>query len=194
MEEIQGSAESQQAGSDVEKNQSKDKVAYETYQKVLAEAKNAKEKLRLLESEKQAETENKLKENNEWKTLAEVKAKEASEFRAKYEEINVSIVDAMKVNAFQKHLGGKIKDEAYFQFIEKEKIAYNPETGRVDEESAKSAVAEFVKKHPSLVEFRQGRMPNEAAKEVRQKSYEEMNPKEREELKIKLMLEKINPK
>lgn len=179
MEQV-GSAENQQTSGQAEKSQ--DKVAYETYQRVLSEAKAAKEKLKLYEAEKQQITESKLKEQNEWKALAEQKEKSLAETTARLNELETTIVESVKLSAFQRHLGGKIKDEAYYSFVPVDQIVYNPETKKVDEDSVKGAVAEFVKRHASLVEFKQGKMPNEASSgaKVPAKSYEQMTTAELE--------------
>lgn len=181
MSELQGSAENLIASG--EKDKSQDKVAYETYQKVLAEAKNAKEKLRALEAEKQNSLDAKLREQNEWKALAEQKEKSLAETTARLTELESTILESVKLNAFQRHLGGKIKDDAYYQFVDTASIAYNPDTKRVDEESVKSVVADFVKKHSALVEFKSGKMPNEAAQDAKiaNKKVEDMTPQEIEQ-------------
>jgi len=161
----QGSAENLQSSGSEEKTQ-KDKVAYETYQRTLAEAKKAKAERDALLAEKQAFNDNKLKEQNEWKQYAEQKEKEAAEEKARRFELESTVLDSLKLSAFQKLLGGKIKDDAYFQFVDTDRITYNPDTKRVDEESVKSVVADFVKRHSSLVEFKSGKMPNEAASSI----------------------------
>lgn len=177
----EGSALTPDASSSSDKSQ--DKVAYETYTKVLAEAKNAKAKLKEYEAEKQSNQDNKLKEQNEWKALAESKERALLETTSKLTQLESTILESVKLNAFQRHLGGKIKDDAYYQFVDTDKIAYNPETKRVDDESVKSVVAEFVKRHSSLVEFKTPKMPNEAGKEgsFKPKKYSEMNSKELED-------------
>lgn len=171
------------------KDKSQDKVAYETYLKVLSEAKNAKEKLRLLEASAQEMNDNKLKEQNEWKALAESKEKSLLETTSKLNHLESTILESVKLNAFQRHLNGKIKDDAYYQFVDTDKIAYNPETKRVDEESVKSVVADFIKRHSSLVEFKGGKMPNEAASNIKlssEKKLEDMSTSEVEQYIKKL--------
>lgn len=162
--EDQGSAEKQQASGDVE-NQSKDKVAYETYRRSVSSEKSLREELRILKEEKEKTSNDKLKEQNEWKTYAEQQEKKAIEESTRREQLESTILESVKLNAFQRHLGGKIKDDAYYQFVDTDKIVYNPETKRVDEESVKSVVSEFVKRHSSLIEFKSGKMPNEAPKQ-----------------------------
>jgi CRISPR/Cas system CMR subunit Cmr6 (Cas7 group RAMP superfamily) len=142
-----------------------DKVAYETYKRVLNEAKKLKEQNKLLEDERNKVHESKLKEQNEWKALAESYQKRLEETSHKLNEQEQSIVNGMKYQEFEKHLGGRLKNKDYATFIDFDKIVMNPETKRVDEESVKGVVSGFVKQHSSLVDFENGaRLPNEAAK------------------------------
>ena len=143
-----------------------DKVSYETYQKVLAEAKAAKEKARAFEAAAKAAQEDKLKEQNEWKLLAEQREKDLLEERKARTEIEGSIVEAYKRNAFIRQLGGRLKNDRYFDFVDTDRIVYNPETKQVDESSVKSVVADFLREHSSLVESKAGKMPNVAPGEA----------------------------
>lgn len=181
MTEDQGSADNQQASGDVE-SKSNDKVSHETYKRVLAEAKIAKEKVKSYEAQLKQAEEQKLREQNDWKSLAEQKEKSYLEAQSKLDELESTILDTVKINAFQRHLGGKLKDEAYFQFVDTKKIAINPETKKVDDDSVKEVVAEFVKRHSSLVEFKKGKMPNEAGRgsPLNGKAPEEMSSAELE--------------
>lgn len=181
-----GSAGTQDPSGTQEKElQDKDKVAYETYRRVLAEAKKYKDQAKLLEDEKNKNHESKLKENNEWKALAEAKASQVESLEKAYKEQNEQIVNGMKYQQFEKHLGGKLKDQDYATFIDFDKIVINPETKRVDDESVKGVVGEFVKKHSHLVDFGDGkRMPNEAASPgviSNNKKIEDMNARELED-------------
>lgn len=180
-----GGAAPQESSGSTEKETLQDKVAYETYRRVLAEAKKYKDQAKLLEDEKNKNHESKLKENNEWKALAEAKAAQVESLEKAYREQNEQIVNGMKYQQFEKHLGGKLKDQDYATFIDFDKIVINPETKRVDDESVKGVVSEFVKKHAHLVEFQSGkRMPNEAAISGSfsgEKNIDKMNAKELEE-------------
>jgi hypothetical protein len=180
-----GSAAPQESSGSTEKETLQDKVAYETYRRVLAEAKKYKDQAKLLEDEKNKNHESKLKENNEWKALAEAKAAQVESLEKAYREQNEQIVNGMKYQQFEKHLGGKLKDQDYVTFIDFDKIVINPETKRVDDESVKGVVSEFVKRHAHLVEFQSGkRMPNEAAISGSfsgEKNIDKMNAKELEE-------------
>lgn len=146
-------------------DESKDKVAYDTYRRVLSEAKKLKDQVKAYEDEKNKSHESKLKENNEWKALAEAKSAQAETLEKNFKELNEQVVNGMKYQEFEKHLGGRLKDKDYATFIDFDRIVINPETKRVDDESVKTVVSEFVKKHSPLVEFNQGkRLPNEASK------------------------------
>lgn len=178
-----GSASTQESSGSPE-NQTNDKVSYETYKRVLNEAKKLKEQVKLIEDERNRGQENKLKEQNEWKTLAESYQKRLEETSHKLNEQETSIVNGMKYQAFEKHLGGRLKDKDLAHLIEFDKIVMNPETKRIDEESVKGAVSDFVKKYSYVVEFNNGaRMPNEAPKDARfgPKDPNEMSAKEIED-------------
>lgn len=164
--------------------ESKDKVAYDTYRRVLSEAKKLKDQVKAYEDEKNRSHESKLKENNEWKALAEAKSAQAETLEKNFKELNEQVVNGMKYQEFEKHLGGRLKDKDYATFIDFDRIVINPETKRVDDESVKTVVSDFVKKHSPLVEFNQGkRLPNEASKSGSingGKRIEDMNARELE--------------
>lgn len=181
-EESTGSAQSNASGAAAVVND--DKVAYSTYSRVLSEAKKSKDRLEQLEKQLATEKESKLKEQNEWKTLAELKAKEAAELAEKLSERDRALQDGLKYEAFSRHLGGKLKHSSYANHIDFSKIVINPETGAIEENSVKSVVAEFVKDHAALVDFgSNGKLPNAAAKSAAvtgEKSVAEMSKEELE--------------
>jgi len=142
-----------------------DVVKYETYSKVLSEAKKLKEKVKEYETVLQQSQEQKLKEQNEWKALAEQYKSKLDQTSHVLQEQEKSIVNGLKFHEFEKHLGGKLKDKEYATFVEFDRIVLNPETKQVDEDSVKTVAADFIKKHASLVEFQgSGKLPNQAAK------------------------------
>lgn len=185
-----GSASTQETSGQTEQTQANDKVAYDTYRRVLNEAKKLKEQVKLYEEEKAKSHENKLKEQNEWKALAETYQQQLHEKSRILQEQEQSIVNGMKYQEFEKHLGGRLKNKDYATFIEFDKIVMNPETKRIDEESVKGVVSNFVKQHSHLVEFAGGaKMPNEAARpsgSIGAKSIQEMSPKEHADYILKL--------
>jgi hypothetical protein len=168
----------------VQNESSNGKVSYETYLKVLGEAKKAKEERNALLAEKSKVDESKLKENNEWKTLADQYKEKLDQTTQTLQEQEKSIINGLKYHEFEKHLGGKLKDRDYATFVEFDKIILHPETRHVEESSVKSVVSEFLKKHSSLVEFQGGgKLPVKAAESFdakKEKSYKEMTTAELE--------------
>lgn len=163
-EQVQGSAPTQENSVPPEQSQTNDKVSYDTYKRVLSEAKKLKEQVKLFEENQAKLQEQALKEQNQWKALYEQREKELAETRKVLTEQEQSIVNGIKYQAFEKHLGGRLRDDEYVSHIPFERIVINPETKRVDEESVKNVVAEFTKKHSHLVDFGTGKMPNGAPK------------------------------
>jgi hypothetical protein len=164
------------------------KVSYETYQKVLNEAKKAKELAKQLAEDKAKAEEKRLAEQNEWKTLPE-------QYKAKFEQTSTilseqekSIVNGLKYQEFEKHLGGRLKKRDYATFIDFEKIAINPETKSVDEESVKTVVSGFLKEHSALVEFQGGaKLPNASASGFGSKEVKQSNELTKEELEKEIL-------
>jgi len=143
---------------------SQDKVSYDTYRKVLNEAKKTKDLLKQYEAERQVSDENKLKEQNQYKELFENKDKQVTELSKKLEQQESSINNSLKRQAFEKFLGGHLKSDAYSAFIPFDKIILDHETKRINDDSVKMAVSDFVKDHSALVEFQTGKLPNLAPK------------------------------
>lgn len=176
-----GGAGTQASGANPDDNQS---VAYETYKRTLDEAKAAKAKLKELDDKLKGIEEEKLKGQNEWKTLAEQRELQLKDAQGKLGSLESTITDSFKLSAFNRQLGGKLRDDAYLSFVETDKIIFHPETKKVDEESVKAVVAEFVKKHHHLVDFGKGKMPNTAGGSFNEtkisgdKSIEQMTPSE----------------
>lgn len=164
MSDQNGVSDPSQSNSVTPEQKSSDVVKYETYSRVLAEAKKLKEKVKAYEETLQQSQEQKLKEQNEWKALAEQYKAKLDQTTTVLQEQERSIVNGLKYHEFEKHLGGKLKSKDYATFVDFEKIILNPETKQVDPDSVKAVAAEFIKQHPSLVEFgSQGKLPNQAA-------------------------------
>lgn len=160
--DVGGADDSDKAGGKSD-DKSKDTVAYSTYQKTLDEAKELKRKLKEFEDLQKSESEKKLKEQNDWKTLAEQKEAQLSEKSKELDDYKKNLLDSLKISAFNRTLGGKLRRDEYIDFVDLDKIAYNPETKKVDTESVKTVVASFLKEHGHLVEFKKGTLPNESA-------------------------------
>lgn len=161
MEDTKGSAQPEASSA----AKAEDKVAYDTYKRVLSEAKKFKELAETLQKERDSQQETKLKEQNEWKTIAELSKQKLEQVEKALSEKERAIQEGLKYSEFQRHLGGKLRHQSYAGHIDFEKIVINPETGSVDEGSVKSVVSEFLKEHTALVDFGdKGRMPNVAGK------------------------------
>lgn len=158
-----------------------DKVAYDTYKRVLAEAKKFKELAETLQAKNAESEEKKLQEQNEWKTLAELNKQKLEETQKILSEKEKAIQDGLKYSEFTRHLGGKLRHGSYANHIDFDKIVIHPETGMVEESSVKGVVSEFLKEHSALVDFgEKGRMPNVAARPavIADKKPSEMNASE----------------
>lgn len=174
-----GSAQTSESSASGE--QQEDKVAYSTYKRVLSEAKKFKELAENLSKQTEAERKQKLKDQNEWKAIAELNEQKLEVAQKELDEKNKAIEDGLKYSEFQRHLGGKLKHGSYVNHIDFNKIIINPETGMVEESSVKGVVNDFLKDHSSLVDFGQkARLPNAAANGgvIGSKSVEQMTSTE----------------
>jgi len=79
-------------------------------------------------------------------TLGEVKSRDTA------------ITNFKKASAFQTALGGSLKKEAYWNHVDFDKIATNPETGGIDAHSLNMVVSKFTEDFGELVDF--GNNPN----------------------------------
>lgn len=134
-----------------------DVVAYRTYSKVLTEKKNVQERMKAIEAERdelkrERETaeENKLKEQNEYKTLYEKTKQQLDEKDGKFNGLVNDIHKQRKIAAFTSALKGSV-DPEYHLFIKTEEILMDPESGDIDEMSVTKEVERFLKKHPQLI-------------------------------------------
>lgn len=164
------------------------KVSYETYKKVLEEAKKQKELARTLAEEKAKNDEKALAEQQQWKVLAEQYKTQLEQTKSVLSEQEKSIVNGLKYQEFEKHLGGRLKNKDYASFIEFEKIAINPESRTVDEESVKAVVNEFLKQHSPLVEFQSSaKIPQGAGAGFGSRPTESLSEMTKEQLEKKIL-------
>lgn len=129
---------------------SSDKVSYDTYQKVLNEAKKAKAKLAEIESQKKADREKELRAQENFKLLVEEREKELNETKQKLTTYEQNYQNAQKLNAVLASLNGEV-DEQYWGLIDLSKIAVDPETGSPDKTSAAKYAKEFSSKFSLVV-------------------------------------------
>jgi hypothetical protein len=130
-------------------------------------------KLKEIESKDSTEREKKLKDEGNFKALLEDREKELAKLREQNEELQKSVhtfeetlTTTKKFNAFNRAIGGKLKNEDYYKFVDTSKIAIDAETGKVDESSVKNYAKNFVEKHRELVDVNGGKLPDEAARKA----------------------------
>jgi hypothetical protein len=128
----------------------KNSVAYETYQKVLDEAKAAKKRLSEFEKAKRDAEEAKLKQDGEYKTLLEQREQELAEERKAKTELETKISDGRKLNAFLGAMTGEVPKQ-YWSLIDLENVAMDPATGQPDPASVKRAAEKFEKEYSDVV-------------------------------------------
>jgi predicted DNA binding CopG/RHH family protein len=138
-------------------------VAYESYAKLLKEKKALQERQAALDAETKNAHEQKLKEKENFKALLELREKEASEYKSKYESLNTRLASGLKLDAFLKALPGEV-DPKFYQLIDIDKILVNDETGMPDKASVLEAAKQFVTDYGTVLVKKSGAtMPNQAA-------------------------------
>lgn len=157
-------------------------VAYESFSKLLGQLKKmAEEKEQLsgqilaFETEKHALEEAELAKQGEYKKLLDMRSSEINVLKEQLKnEINQkelasrTLVDAQKLQAVYDELPGKLIKSEYADRINLDTVAFDPETGEVDVESAKVAANEFSKRYSELIDtsFFQGLPSNASSKGI----------------------------
>jgi len=157
----------------------KETVDYESYKKSVNEAKNAKERARLIETElnelKAANTtaeEAKLNEQGEFQKLVGIRdskiadlSSELSTMKQDRDSIKENLADTYKLQAFYDKLPSKISNPEYLSFVDLDSIVIDPETKRIDQESVDNVVAGFIEKHSRLLDEKKfNGLPSDAPK------------------------------
>lgn len=164
-----------------------DVVAYETYQKSLAQEKSLREREKALKAQlSEYETrlkeieEKKLHEDGEFQKIANLKAEEAEKWKERATMLEKDMNDTWKLNAFFNKLDGKLKNNDYITFVDLDSIAIDPETRQVEESSVDKVVSSFMEKHSHLVEVKKASgLPSDAPRTAAKKSLSEMSDNER---------------
>ncbi len=140
------------------------KLLLDQHKKTKEQLKSFEEKLKNYEAKEQKEKESKLLEDGNLKALIEAKEAKIKELEQMNGDYESKFTDAVKINAFQDAIGGRLREKDYYKFIDTSKIAIDPETGSVDVHSLKSYAKEFVNKHSVLVDFGVGKINQVAPK------------------------------
>tara|TARA_R110000868_G_C10972634_1_gene770626 strand:+ start:13193 stop:13843 length:651 start_codon:yes stop_codon:yes gene_type:complete len=69
-----------------------------------------------------------------------------------------AITNFKKASAFERALGGSLKKDAYWNHVDFDKIAINPDNGSIDKASLQTVVSQFTEDYGELVDF--GNNPN----------------------------------
>lgn len=160
MEEKSNGIANPEAGSNTDQvtDSTKQAVSYETFDKLLNQRKKDREKLDTYEKQlqelsgwkKQIEESESIKKGEYEKILTTYKT-ENETLKSKLSEVQRSIVDGQKYNAFLDKLPGRLDRNEFLQFVDIEKIAIDPETGVVDEKTVQATVDNFVKNYGKLI-------------------------------------------
>ena len=154
----------------------KNSVSYESYQRLLAQRKRDQERLAQYENSlkeqeriKREQEESKLAEKGEYKKLLETRE---LQIRALNEELDrkssliaeteSQLINRQKFEAVLSRLPGRLADKEYYNLIDFGKIAVDPETREIDEDSVDEVVNAFVKKHGRLFDKKEIKMPSDA--------------------------------
>ena len=146
--------------------QNDDKVAYETYSKVLGEKKKTalenktlKEQLDALELEEENSIKAELEKNDQYKELNEILAEEVKDLKETITSSDIKILNSYKLQAFKDALPGKISNQQYLSFVNLKDIIID-EGDKVNPESVKVAVDKFMIDHASLIKIDETELPS----------------------------------
>lgn len=166
--QVAGSAPEQEASSpaQVSNQRENDSVDYKTFATLLGQVKKTKayneelvQKVQTYESERKNIEEVKLAEQGEYKKLLEMRNAEIESLNRKVEDeaqakniANKTLIDAQKLQAVYEELPGRLDKPEFNTFIDLNSVAYNPDTGDVDMESAKMVANKFMDRYGKLVD------------------------------------------
>jgi len=138
--------------------QERDSVAYDTYRKVLSEAKKAKAEAEELkkwrEEREQAELEQETdltKKLDYYKSQLTDREQKLKEAEAQRQAFDNERLESTKLAAVLEAVPGSVNRD-YWSLFDLNQVTVNPDTGEVDKSSVESLVSGFVKKHQRLID------------------------------------------
>lgn len=159
------------SGTQQENPKTEDKVAYDTYRKVLSEKKKrdeeleqAKARLSELEKANKERVEMELKEKEDFKTLLSLREQELKKRDEELQSIKGNLEAGAKLRAFLDTVNGAV-DKQYWTLVDLEQIKIDPNSGLPDQISVESLARKFEAEY-GLVLKQKGAprmLPNEAA-------------------------------
>lgn len=141
-----------------------DKVAYESYKKLLTEKKTIQLKLDKLQKETDERVKTELESQQKYKELYEAGKSESEDLKKKLQAHDERWQDALKLNAFNSALGDTRKIESkFYGFIDTTKILIDPETNKADPVSVQKEVDRVTKEYPEIIKSTvKGDLPNQS--------------------------------
>jgi len=152
-----------------------DTVAYSSYQKLLSEKKKLQAKIDKVEREAEMRQKEELEAQQKYKELWESAKTESESLKGQVRSYEERWTDALKLDAFNKALGDTRKiDPKYSGFIDTANILIDPETGKIDELSARREVERVSQSFPEIVKSTvTARLPNETPSLGQKLTYEQ---------------------
>jgi hypothetical protein len=106
-----------------------------------------------------------LKENQEWKSLAEQKSKQLEQALAEKQATEKKWIDNHKLNSFLSEVGG-LRNPEYSKFIDYSKILVNDD-GTINADSVKNYANEFRESYSDLIKPSDAKpLPSDAPKDT----------------------------
>lgn len=133
----------------VQQQVQEDQVSYAKYRELLNEKKKVQQANEELAKKVQAIEEAKLIEEKRYKELYEARENELTSIRNTMEADKAKALEAKKVEAFLKSVGG-LKNDSYLALLDKSKIIIESD-GTVNKESLEDCVDSFKKSYPELL-------------------------------------------
>ncbi len=139
-----------------------DKVAYDSYKKLLSEKKALQLKLDKLQKDADERVKTELENQQKYKELYEAGKSESEDLKKKLQAHDERWNDALKLNAFNSALGDTRKIESkFYGFIDTSKILIDPETNKVDPVSVQKEVDRVTREYPEIIKSTvRGDLPN----------------------------------
>lgn len=134
-----------------------------------------------VDKQKSADEEARLIKEGQFSTIIEQRESRISELEeslntmtADVNSRDTAISNFKKAAAFERAIGGKMKKDAYWNHVDFDKIAINPETGAIDALSLEKTANSFVEDFKELVDYGNiSNLPNGAAQGKGSLSYEQ---------------------
>ena len=146
-----------------------DKVAFDTYSKVLDEAKAAKAKAKALQDELDKRDREAAEKAGDWKKLLELEREERAraererdEAKGKVTEITTQQTQVRKLAAIVRASGGEVDPKWHGLIADRylTEVVVNPETGEIDQASVTAAVTKLRGEFPEVIRSKVPGVPN----------------------------------